>query len=50
MIESTDLADACIQLAAGRGWDARDPSEHTINNMGLKRLAAAYKASMAPGS
>lgn len=50
VIESTDLADACIELATGKGWDARDPKQHTIENAGLKKLAAAYQASMAPDS
>ncbi|BEJ12998.1 hypothetical protein CspHIS471_0301720 [Cutaneotrichosporon sp. HIS471] len=45
VIKSTDLADACLDLAVGKGWDARTP-EHTIENEGLKKLAADYHASM----
>lgn len=46
VITSSDLADACLRLATGKGWDARTP-EHVIENVGLKKLAADYHASMA---
>lgn len=45
VIASTDLADACLYLAAGKGWDARTP-QHVIENTGLRKLAADYQASM----
>lgn len=48
MIRSTDLADACIQLATGKGWEKRDAEQHAIENADLKRLAEAYRQSLAP--
>lgn len=48
MIKSTDLADACIQLATGKGWEKRDAKEHAIENADLKRLAEAYRDTLAP--
>lgn len=46
MIKSTDLADACLRLAGGKGWDLRS-EEHAIENADLKRLAEAYRESLA---
>ncbi len=43
VIRSTVLADACLLLATGRGWGART-EEHTIDNAGLKALAADFEA------
>ncbi|CAK9782654.1 unnamed protein product [Cutaneotrichosporon oleaginosum] len=43
VITSSALADACLLLASGRGWDARS-ADHTIENVPLKKLAAEYQA------
>ncbi|TXT12831.1 hypothetical protein VHUM_01232 [Vanrija humicola] len=47
MIQSTDLAKAAIELAAGKGWDVRDKKEHWIDNTALNRLAKAYDEQIA---
>lgn len=47
MIQSTDLAKASVELAAGKGWETRDKAEHWIDNSALNRLAKAYDEQIA---
>jgi hypothetical protein len=39
MIQATELAAACVRLAAGEGWELRN-AEGAVENADLKRLAA----------
>ncbi|BEI84454.1 hypothetical protein CcaverHIS002_0410580 [Cutaneotrichosporon cavernicola] len=49
VIHATKLAQACLRLATGEGWELRNP-EGAVENDDLKRLALGYEGSPDPGS
>ncbi|BEJ14989.1 hypothetical protein CspHIS471_0407560 [Cutaneotrichosporon sp. HIS471] len=48
VIQATKLAQACLCLATGEGWELRNP-EGAVENNDLKLLALGYEGSPDPG-